>query len=88
MGSIITEFFQRPYIASKIAEANLPQTYRRIVGDHVANLTAELRLDGRILHIKLSSSLLRQELFYQRESLRDELNRQSKVNFISDVIVK
>ncbi len=88
MGSVIDEFFSRPYIASKVAQGRLPETYREVVGEHVANLTTELRLDGRILHIKISSSLLRQELFYQRDGLRDELNRRAKVDFISAVIVK
>lgn len=88
MGSVMDDFFRRPYIAAKIAEGRLKETYRNIVGDHVANLTTELKLDGKILHVKLTSSLLRQELFYQRDELRDELNRRSGVNFISAVIVK
>ncbi len=88
MGSVIEEFFRRPYIAAKIAEGGLKESYRNIVGEHVANLTTELRLENRILHIKISSSLLRQEMFYQRLNLRDELNRRAKVNFVQDVVVK
>ncbi len=88
MGEVLNEFFKRPYIAAKIAEGRLPETYRAIVGEQVSNQTTELRLENHILHVKIASSLLRQELFYQRDALRDELNRRSKVHFINAVIVR
>ena len=82
MGDLLEEFFRRPYIAAKVAEGKLPDTWRAVVGDRAADLTSELRLERRILHVRIQSSVLRQELFYQRDALRDELNRRSGVAFI------
>lgn len=88
MGDLLEEFFQRPYIAAKVAEGKLPDTWRAVVGDRIANETTELRLENHILHIRLRSSILRQELFYQREALRDALNEKSGVRLVNAVIIR
>ena len=88
MGDLLEEFFARPYVAAKVAEGRLPDTWREVVGDAVANLTTDLRLENRILYVRLQSSVVRQELFYQRESLRDRINEVSKVRLVNAVIVK
>ncbi|MFI3301914.1 MAG: DUF721 domain-containing protein [Rikenellaceae bacterium] len=88
IGTILNDFFERPYIAARIAESKLPETWRAIVGDHVANLTTSLRMENHILHVKMESSLLRHELFHQREALKAELNKRSGVKFVNSVIVR
>lgn len=88
MGELLEEFFQRPYIAAKVAEGKLPDTWRAVVGDRIANETTELRLENHILHVRLRSSILRQELFYQRDALRDALNEKSGVRLVNAVIIR
>ena len=88
MGDLLEEFFARPYVAAKVAEGRLPDTWREVVGDAVANLTTDLRLENRILYVRLQSSVVRQELLYQREALRDRINEVSKVRLVNAVIVK
>ena len=88
MGDLLEEFFARPYVAAKVAEGRLPDTWREVVGDAVANLTTDLRLENRILYVRLQSSVVRLELFYQREALRDRINEVSKVRLVNAVIVK
>ena len=88
MGDLLEEFFARPYVAAKVAEGRLPDTWREVVGDAVANLTTDLRLENRILYVRLQSSVVGQELFYQHEALRDRINEVSKVRLVNAVIVK
>ena len=88
MGDLLEEFFARPYVAAKVAEGRLPDTWREVVGDAVANLTTDLRLENRILYVRLQSSVVGQELFYQRGALRDRINEVSKVRLVNAVIVK
>lgn len=88
MGDLLEEFFKRPYVAAKVAEGRLPETWRAIVGDPAADLTSELRLDKHILHVRIQSSVLRSELFYQRDALRDQINRRSGVRLVNAVIIR
>lgn len=88
MGDLLDEFFKRPYIAAKVAEGKLPDTWREVVGDRVADETTELRLEKHILHVRIRSSILRSELFYQREALKERLNERSGVRLINAVIIR
>lgn len=88
MGDLLEEFFKRPYVAAKVAEGKLPDTWREIVGEQAAEVTTELRLEKNILHVRIQSSVLRQELFYQREALRDQINRRSGVKLVNAVIIR
>ena len=88
MGDLLDEFFKRPYVAAKVAEGKLPDTWREIVGERAAAETTELRLDKHILYVRLRSSVLRSELFYQREALREEINRRSGIRIVNAVIIR
>lgn len=88
MGELLDEFFRRPYVAAKVAEGRLPDTWRAIVGDSAADQTTELRLENHILYVRLRSSVLRSELFYQRDALRREINERSGLRLVNAVIIR
>ena len=88
MGDLLKEFFSRPYIAAKVAEGKLPDTWREIVGERAAAETVELKLENRVLYVRIRSSILRSELFYQREALCREINERSGVKFVNVVIIR
>ena len=43
MGDLLEEFFKRPYVAAKVAEGKLPDTWRAVVGDRAADFTTARR---------------------------------------------
>lgn len=88
MGDLLEEFFSRPDIAAKVAEGRLPDTWRSIVGDRVADMTTALRLENHVLYVHISSSVVRAELYYRSEALAAEINRVSKVRLVNVVIIK
>lgn len=88
MGDLLEEFFKRPYVAAKVAEGKLPDTWRAIVGDRAADLTTELRLERHVLYVRIRSSVLRSELFYQRDALRDAINRHSGLRLVYAVVFR
>ena len=88
MGDLLDEFFRRPYVAAKVAEGKLPDTWRSVVGDAAADATTELRLERHILHVRIRSSVLRSELLYRRDALRDEINARSGVRLVNAVIIR
>ena len=70
VGELLDEFFQRPYVAAKVAEGRLRDTWREIVGPAADAETPPVRRsENHILHVRIRSSILRNELFYQREAL-------------------
>lgn len=87
-GDVLKEFFSRPYVAAKIAEGKLPDTWREVVGDRAADHTTALKLENHILYAHLSSSVIRSELFYRRETIATEINRLLGVRLVNAVIIK
>lgn len=88
IGEVLDEFFRRPYVAAKVAEGRLPETWREVVGERVASLTSSLRLDNHVLYAHITSSVVRTELFNRRETLAAEINRISGVRLVNVVIIK
>ena len=88
MGELLEDFFSRPWVAAKVAEGRLPEVWRECVGDLAADQTTHFELRGRILNVRIASSVLRNELFLRRAELCDELNRRSKVPLIEQITVK
>lgn len=69
-------------------KANCPTRGARSSATAPAEITTELRLENRILYVRIQSSVLRSELFYQREALREEINRRSGVRLVNAVIIR
>ena len=88
IGDVLNEFFSRPYVAAKVAEGRLPDTWREVVGARVASLTSSLRLENHVLYAHITSSVVRAELFNRREALAAEINRISGVRLVNVVIIK
>ena len=88
IGDVLNEFFSRPYVAAKVAEGRLPDTWREVVGERVASLTSSLRLENHVLYAHLTSSVVRAELFNRREALAAEINRISGIRLVNAVIIK
>lgn len=88
LGEVLDDFFSRPYVAAKVAEGKLPETWREVVGERVASLTSSIRLENRVLYVNITSSVVRYELFCRRTTLRDEINRVAGVKLVNTVIIK
>lgn len=88
IGDILEEFFKRPYVARKIAEGKLPEFWCEIVGEHVANLTNDVRLERGILYVSVSSSVVRNDLFYRRDQIAQLINQRAGIQLVNAVIIR
>ena len=88
MGDLLEEFFRRPYIAAKVAEGKLPDLWREVVGDAIANQTSQIRLVRGTLYVHVQSSIVRSELMMRRLALCQAINNRSRVPIVKSVIVK
>ena len=88
LGDILREFFERPFVARKLAEGRLPELWADVAGAHIASLTHSFELKNGILYIGISSSVARQEIFFRRDELMTILNERSGHRIINAIIVK
>ena len=88
VGDILREFFERPFVARKLAEGRLPDLWQEVVGTHIASLTHTFELKQGILYVGISSPVARQEIFFRRDELMTILNQRSGYRLINAIIVK
>lgn len=88
VGDILRQFFERPFVARKLAEGRLPELWQEVVGTHIASLTHTFELKQSILYVGISSSVARQEIFFRRNELMTLLNQRSGHRIINAIIVK
>jgi predicted nucleic acid-binding Zn ribbon protein len=88
IGDILREFFERPYVARRIAEGKLPQYWKEIVGEHIAAITTEFRYERGILYIGIASGVARQEMFFRRDELMVRLNQRAGAQIVNSIIIR
>lgn len=88
VGEMFDELFRSPDIAAKIAEGCLPDTWREVVGDAVADQTTQIRLVRGTMYVHVQSSVVRSELMLRRFALCQAVNAKSRVPIVKNIIVK
>lgn len=79
---------ESPQLTRGLREARIPEIWPRIVGAPLASLTSSVEVKNGILHVCVTSSPARHELFMRREQIRSRINAELGLNLIRSVIVK
>ena len=88
-GELWAEFLQtNPAATKRLAEARVAEVWPGLVGPAVAARTTSLSVEKGVLHVKISSSVARNEIFMRREELRDAVNKAVGMRVVNVVIVK
>lgn len=72
----------------KMDEVEVLNSWETMMGPMIAKHTREIFISDRILHIRLNSSVLREELSYAKTKIKDMMNEKAGREIIDDVILK
>ena len=75
-------------IDHKMDEINLQKEWKELMGNPIANKTKSLELRKRVLVIEIESSVLRHELSFAKEKLKESLNRKLKKRVIDEILFR
>lgn len=78
---------EHPTISRLIAEGSIPDVWRRVAGDALADATKVSFARGT-LFVQVGASVVRHEIFINRENFRFEMNAQLGEEIIQTIIVK
>ena len=78
---------EHPYISRLIAEGSVPDVWRRVAGDGLADATKVNFVRGN-LYVQVGASVLKHEIFINRENFRHEMNTILGEEIIRAIIVK
>jgi hypothetical protein len=78
---------EHPYISQLIAEGSVPDVWREVAGDAIAD-ASQVNFVRGVLYVKVGPSVLRHEIFMNRENFRYEINSRLGGEIVKSIIVK
>jgi len=87
IGKALQAFFEaNPRMADKSAETRLIQYWLHSMNPAIARYTSDLSIKERTFYVKLTSSVLKNELMLMREQLLVNLNREAGRQVIDRIV--
>jgi len=84
---VIDKMLQSYKIVDKVKEVEIVQSWERMMGHSIAKYTEKIFVRNSCLYIKITSAPLKQELFYAREKIKENLNKELGTEVIKNVVL-
>ncbi len=88
VGEAFNELLNTYRLKDKFNEANLINSWGRLMGPAIANRTSEIYIYRKKLYLKLNSAPLKHELSYQKNKLLELLKKEYGDQVIEDIVIK
>ena len=83
--SILGEFISKNSLTDGIDSARIQESWRELMGENIDAYTKKISLQQDILVVKLTSSILRQELSYGKDKIIKMINESLGKNKVRDI---
>lgn len=88
MGDAIKQFLRSSRLNGEIQALQIGDVWETIVGKTVARYTDKLRIVNKTLYITTTVAPLKQELLYQKETIKKRVNETLGAGTIQDIIIQ
>jgi hypothetical protein len=85
---ILKEFVKTNNLESGLDKVNVEEAWANLMGNGVNNYTTAIELKREVLYVKLSSSVLREELSYGNEKIIKMLNEAIGKEVITKLVLR
>ena len=72
----------------ELLHAGCIELVEEVVGGHVAQLTESVRLENHVMYVRITSSVVRHEIFLRRDALAEQINAALGMKLVNVLIVK
>lgn len=83
--SILGEFISKNALSDGIDSARVQESWRKLMGKNINAYTKNITLQQDVLVVKLSSSVLRQELSYEKDKIIEMINESLGKDKVRDI---
>jgi len=86
IGKILTKSLKSLQIDRRIKEESIVLKWERLVGERIASKANPIRIEDSILFVRVMNASWRNELFFMKRKIIEELNQSVKDNVIKDIV--
>ncbi len=88
IGAVIKKILKNQQLEGRLQELDLLDNCKEILGENLMNFVKEISIKDGILSIKVSSAVVRNELFYQKSKIIQKMNNQARKEIVKEIILK
>ena len=86
IGLLVRQFLREEGLETPYNEYRLIQSWPEVMGETIARYTRDLQIRNRVLYVRLTSSVVRNELMIGRRSFVQRLNQHVGAQVIENII--
>jgi predicted nucleic acid-binding Zn ribbon protein len=86
IGRILTRTFRNLHVDRRLKEETVVLNWSRLVGERIASKAKPVKVRDSILFVRVENASWRNELFFMKRKIIQELNRSAKGNVIKDIV--
>ncbi|HOO99090.1 MAG TPA: DUF721 domain-containing protein [Bacteroidales bacterium] len=88
LAEAVQDYLKEMKLDGKLKETGIINSWEDIVGKAIASRTTKIYIRDGIMHVKLSSSVVRNELLMLRRSLVDKINEKAGAEIVKDIVLR
>jgi predicted nucleic acid-binding Zn ribbon protein len=86
IGKILTKSLRSLRIDRRIKEESIVLNWKQVVGERIASQANPVKVRDSILFVRVGNASWRNELFFMKRKIVEQLNQSVKDNVIKDVV--
>ena len=88
VGDIIRKLMKNPKLAEKMDELDALDVWKELIGDNLKRFVLSAKMNKGNLCVKLSSSVLRNELSYKKSELKERINQKLGKEIVKEIVLR
>ena len=88
VGDIIRKLMKNPKLAEKMDQLDALDVWKELIGKNLQKFVIDAKMHKGNLYVKLSSSVLRNELSYKKSELKEQINQKLGKEIVKEIILK
>ena len=87
IGDLIKEFYEQHRGPEYLDEVKVVESWPKVVGPFIASHTIDISIKNGVLHVRVDSDALRNELSYSKSLLMKNLNEQVGKEIVKEIVL-
>mgnify|MGYP001198867533 CR=1 FL=1 len=86
IGEILRKLMKNPKLSNKLDELDALDLWKELIGDKLEKYILDVKIYRGILYVKVNSSALKNELYYEKTDLINRINQNLQKDIVKDII--
>jgi predicted nucleic acid-binding Zn ribbon protein len=88
IAEILQEVIRTMKWTDRVNDARIVAMWGKVMGKNIETYTRKLYVRRKVLYVEIDSSSLRSELFYGKDKIWQNLNKELGEDYLTDVVIR